>query len=123
DVDIKRQEPNLFRMELLGAAVRRVSSGSKTLKDAVHEAVRCWVANVEDTHYMLGSVVGLHPFPMIVRDFQSVIGTEAKQQFKDLTGSHPNALIASVGGGSNAMGLFYPFIENENVKIYGIEAG
>ena len=123
DVDIKRQEPNVFRMELLGAEVRSVSSGSKTLKDAVNEALRYWVANVEDTHYILGSVVGPHPFPMIVRDFQSVIGTEAKQQFKDLTGSLPNALIASVGGGSNAMGLFYPFIEDEHVKIYGIEAG
>src|SRR5690625_2543002 len=114
DIDIKRQEPNVFRMELLGAEVRSVSSGSKTLKDAVNEALRYWVANVEDTHYILGSVVGPHPFPMIVRDFQSVIGTEAKQQFKDLTGSLPNALIASVGGGSNAMGLFYPFIEDEH---------
>src|SRR5699024_8057250 len=122
DVDIKRQEPNVFRMELLGAEVRSVSSGSKTLKDAVNEALRYWVANVEDTHYILGSVVRPHSFPMIVRDFQSVIGTEAKQQFKDLTGSLPNAFIASVGGGSNAMGLFYPFIDDEHVKFYGIEA-
>lgn len=123
EVDIKRQEPNVFRMELLGAEVRSVPNGSGTLKDAVNEALRYWVAHVEDTHYILGSVVGPHPFPMIVRDFQSVIGTEAKRQFKDQTDSLPDALIAPVGGGSNAMGLFYPFINDASVKIYGIEAG
>src|SRR5690625_3935489 len=106
DIDIKRQEPNVFRMELLGAEVRSVSSGSKTLKDAVNEALRYWVANVEDTHYTLGCVVGTHPFPMILRDFQSGIGNESKQQFKDLTVSLSNALICSVGGRSNAMVLF-----------------
>src|SRR5699024_416255 len=123
DVDIKRQEPNVFRMELLGAEVRSVSSGSKTLKDAVNEALRYWVANVEDTHYILGSVVGPHPFPMIVRDFQSVIGNEAKEQFKEKTGLLPDVLIAPVGGGSNAMGLFHPFVNDSSVKMYGIEAG
>lgn len=123
EVDIKRQEPNVFRMELLGAEVRSVPNGSGTLKDAVNAALRYWVAHVEDTHYILGSVVGPHPFPMIVRDFQSVIGTEAKRQFKEQTGLLPDALIAPVGGGSNAMGLFYPFINDSSVKIYGIEAG
>ncbi len=123
EVDIKRQEPNVFRMELLGAEVRSVPNGSGTLKDAVNEALRYWVAHVEDTHYILGSVVGPHPFPMIVRDFQSVIGSEAKRQFKEQTGTLPDALIAPVGGGSNAMGLFYPFINDSSVKIYGIEAG
>ena len=123
EVDIKRQEPNVFRMELLGAEVKSVPNGSGTLKDAVNEALRYWVAHVEDTHYILGSVVGPYPFPMIVRDFQSVIGTEAKRQFKEQTGLLPNALIAPVGGGSNAMGLFYPFINDSSVKIYGIEAG
>lgn len=123
EVDIKRQELNVFRIELLGAEVRSVPNGSGTLKDAVNEALRYWVAHVEDTHYILGSVVGPHPFPMIVRDFQSVIGDEAKRQFKEQTGSLPDALIAPVGGGSNAMGLFYPFINDLNVKMYGIEAG
>lgn len=123
EVDIKRQEPNVFRMELLGAEVKSVPNGSGTLKDAVNEALRYWVANVEDTHYIIGSVVGPHPFPMIVRDFQAVIGNEAKKQFKDETGSLPDALIAPVGGGSNAMGLFHPFINDPSVKMYGIEAG
>src|SRR5699024_5506465 len=123
EVDIKRQEPNVFRMELLGAEVRSVPNGSGTLKDAVNEALRYWVANVEDTHYIIGSVVGHHPFPMIVRDFQSVIGNEAKKQFKEETGSLPDVLIAPVGGGSNAMGLFHPFVNDSSVKMYGVEAG
>src|SRR5690625_3986962 len=123
DIDIKRQEPNVFRMELLGAEVRSVSSGSKTLKDAVNEALRYWVANVEDTHYILGSVVGPHPFPKIVRDFQSVIGNETKSQITEQIGQMPNHVIAAVGGGSNAMGMFYPFIDEANVQMYGVEAG
>lgn len=122
EVDIKRQELNVFRMELLGAKVASVSQGSGTLKDAVNEALRYWVSHVEDTHYILGSVVGPHPFPQIVRDFQSVIGEETKQQIQAQTGKNPDHVIASVGGGSNAMGMFYPFIEEENVKMYGVEA-
>lgn len=121
--DIKRQRLNVFRMELLGAEVRSVSHGSGTLKDAVNEALRYWVSNVDDTHYVLGSVVGPHPFPKIVRDFQSVIGNETKEQFKQKTGKLPNAVIACVGGGSNAMGMFYPFIQEESVTMYGVEAG
>lgn len=106
EVDIKRQELNVFRMELLGAKVASVSQGSGTLKDAVNEALRYWVSHVEDTHYILGSVVGPHPFPQIVRDFQSVIGEETKQQIQAQTGKNPDHVIASVGGGSNAMGMF-----------------
>lgn len=121
--DIQRQKLNVFRMELLGAKVVSVDQGSGTLKDAVNEALRYWVANVEDTHYIIGSVVGPHPFPKIVRDFQSVIGNEAKQQFSDDIGGLPDALVACIGGGSNAMGLFYPFINDKSVKIYGVEAG
>ncbi|WP_077356542.1 tryptophan synthase subunit beta [Virgibacillus halodenitrificans] len=121
--DIRRQRLNVFRMELLGAEVRSVSHGSGTLKDAVNEALRYWVSNVDDTHYILGSVVGPHPFPKIVRDFQSVIGNETKEQFKQKTGKLPNAVIACVGGGSNAMGMFYPFIQEESVTMYGVEAG
>ncbi|GAA4077426.1 tryptophan synthase subunit beta [Amphibacillus indicireducens] len=121
--DIQRQKLNVFRMELLGAKVVSVDQGSGTLKDAVNEALRYWVANVEDTHYIIGSVVGPHPFPKIVRDFQSVIGNEAKQQFSDDIGGLPDALVACIGGGSNAMGLFYPFISDKSVKIYGVEAG
>ncbi|MBP1948566.1 tryptophan synthase subunit beta [Virgibacillus litoralis] len=121
--DIKRQKLNVFRMELLGAKVESVSQGSGTLKDAVNEALRYWVSHVEDTHYIIGSVVGPHPFPKIVRDFQSVIGEESKQQYHAETGSLPDAVIACVGGGSNAMGMFYPFIQDENVKMYGVEAG
>ncbi|MCG3419261.1 tryptophan synthase subunit beta [Oceanobacillus jordanicus] len=121
--DIRRQKLNVFRMELLGAEVRSVSQGSGTLKDAVNEALRYWVNNVEDTHYILGSVVGPHPFPQIVRDLQSVIGKETKQQIVEQTGSLPDAVIACVGGGSNAMGMFYPFIEDNEVKLYGVEAG
>lgn len=120
--DIRRQALNVFRMELLGAEVRGVSQGSGTLKDAVNEALRYWVANVEDTHYILGSVVGPHPFPKIVRDFQSVIGKETKQQILDQEGKIPDAVVACIGGGSNAMGMFYPFIQDEDVKIYGVEA-
>ena len=123
EVDIKRQELNVFRMELLGAKVESVSQGSGTLKDAVNEALRYWVSHVEDTHYILGSVVGPHPFPKIVRDFQAVIGQETKKQMLDQTGKLPNHIIAAVGGGSNAIGMFHPFIEDEQVKLYGIEAG
>ena len=122
EVDIKRQELNVFRMELLGAKVESVSQGSGTLKDAVNEALRYWVSHVEDTHYILGSVVGPHPFPQIVRDFQSVIGNETKAQMQSQTKTLPDHVIAAIGGGSNAMGMFYPFIEEENVKLYGIEA-
>ncbi|PLR78482.1 tryptophan synthase subunit beta [Bacillus sp. V3-13] len=120
--DIRRQELNVFRMELLGAKVVSVKSGSGTLKDAVNEALRYWVANVNDTHYILGSVMGPHPFPMIVRDFQSVIGNETKAQYVDKEGKLPEAVVACIGGGSNSMGMFYPFIKDESVSLYGIEA-
>jgi tryptophan synthase beta chain len=120
--DIKRQSLNVFRMELLGAKVISVSSGSATLKDAVNEALRYWVTNVDDTHYLLGSVMGPHPFPTIVRDFQSVIGNETKEQFLKSEGKLPDAVVACIGGGSNAMGMFYPFIEDEQVSLYGVEA-
>lgn len=119
--DIRRQALNVFRMELLGAEVRTVTSGSKTLKDATNEAIRDWVANVEDTYYLIGSVVGPHPYPMIVRDFQKIIGEEAKEQFAEITGSLPDALIACVGGGSNAIGLFYPFLDDA-VQMFAVEA-
>lgn len=121
--DIERQALNVFRMELLGAKVVSVDQGSGTLKDAVNEALRYWVAHVEDTHYILGSVVGPHPFPKIVRDFQSVIGKETKEQFMAQTGALPNHVIACVGGGSNAIGMFHPFVEDTEVKLYGVEAG
>ncbi len=120
--DVRRQELNVFRMELLGARVISVESGSATLKDAVNEALRYWVANVDDTHYLLGSVMGPHPFPMMVRDFQSVIGKEAKKQFYTKTGKHPEAVVACIGGGSNAIGMFYPFIEDDTVQLFGVEA-
>ncbi len=120
--DIRRQQLNVFRMELLGAKVVSVESGSATLKDAVNEALRYWVTNVEDTHYILGSVMGPHPFPMIVRDFQSVIGKETRQQFLEKEGKLPEAVVACIGGGSNAMGMFYPFIKDEAVRLYGVEA-
>jgi tryptophan synthase beta chain len=120
--DIRRQELNVFRMELLGAKVVSVESGSATLKDAVNEALRYWVANVEDTHYLLGSVMGPHPFPMMVRDFQSVIGKETKKQFFEKNSKLPDAVIACIGGGSNAMGMFFPFLEDEYVQLYGVEA-
>lgn len=120
--DAQRQELNVFRMELLGAEVRIVKSGSRTLKDAINEALRDWVTNVETTHYVIGSVVGPHPFPMIVRDFQSVIGRETKQQILEKEGRLPDAIVACVGGGSNAMGIFYPFIEDKEVNLIGVEA-
>lgn len=120
--DVKRQELNVFRMELLGAKVVSVKAGSRTLKDAVNEALKYWVANVEDTHYVMGSVLGPHPFPEIVRDYQSVIGSEAREQHLDAEGKLPDALVACVGGGSNAMGLFYPFVNDKDVAMYGVEA-
>jgi len=121
--DIARQSLNVFRMRLLGAEVRPVSSGSRTLKDAINEAIRDWVTNVDSTHYLLGSVVGPHPYPMIVRDLQSIIGIEARQQILEATGRLPDYLIACVGGGSNAMGLFHPFVNDASVKLVGVEAG
>ena len=121
--DIKRQSTNVFRMKLLGATVVAVESGSKTLKDALNEAMRDWVTNIDDTFYIIGTVAGPHPYPVMVRDFQVVIGREAKQQCIEQAGRLPDALVACVGGGSNAIGLFYPFIEDENVAIYGVEAG
>ena len=120
--DIRRQALNVFRMKLLGARVIPVSSGTRTLKDATSEAIRNWITTVEDTHYIIGSVVGPHPFPMIVRDFQRVIGDETKQQIQEAEGRLPDALIACVGGGSNSMGLFYPFAEDKEVKMIGVEA-
>jgi len=120
--DIKRQELNVFRMELLGAKVVSVTSGSATLKDAVNEALRYWVEHVDDTHYLLGSVMGPHPFPMMVRDFQSVIGKETKEQFLAKEGKLPESVVACIGGGSNAIGMFYPFIEDNEVALYGVEA-
>ncbi|MBI4640302.1 MAG: tryptophan synthase subunit beta, partial [Candidatus Tectomicrobia bacterium] len=120
--DIKRQALNVFRMKLLGAKVIEVTSGSQTLKDAINEALRDWVTNVETTHYILGSVVGPHPYPMMVRDFQSVIGQEAKKQLMEKEGRLPDYCIACVGGGSNSMGLFYPFFEDSEVKLIGVEA-
>ena len=122
EVDIERQKPNVFRMKLLGAEVRPVSSGSKTLKDATNEAIRDWVTNVNDTHYIIGSVVGPHPYPMIVRDFQSIIGIEAKEQILKAENRLPNHIVACVGGGSNAMGIFFPFINDESVNLIGVEA-
>ncbi len=121
--DAQRQRLNVFRMKLLGAKVEIVKSGSKTLKDAINEALRDWVTNVETTHYIIGSVVGPHPFPMMVRDFQSVIGNEVKEQIMGIEGRLPDAIVACVGGGSNAMGIFYPFVEEENVRLIGVEAG
>ncbi len=120
--DIKRQQLNVFRMELLGAEVIPVSSGTKTLKDATNEAIRYWVTNVEDTFYLLGSVVGPHPYPMMVRDFQRIIGDETKQQILELEGRLPDTVVACVGGGSNAMGIFYPFVEDSSVRLIGVEA-
>ncbi len=120
--DIHRQAPNVYRMRLLGAEVVPVTSGSKTLKDALNEALRDWVTNVDNTFYIIGTVAGPHPYPLLVRDFQAVIGREAKSQMLEQTGSLPDALVACVGGGSNAIGLFYPFIEDENVTMFGVEA-
>ena len=121
--DIRRQALNVFRMRLLGAEVRSVSSGSRTLKDAINECIRDWVTNVEDTHYLIGSVVGPHPYPMMVRDFQKIIGAEARAQLLSTVGRLPDYAVACVGGGSNAMGLFYEFIGDETVKLVGVEAG
>ncbi len=120
--DIERQKPNVFRMKLLGAEVRPVTSGAGTLKDAMNEALRDWVANVEDTFYIIGTVAGPHPYPAMVRDFQSVIGREARQQILERTGRLPDALVAAIGGGSNAMGLFHPFLDDMDVRPYGVEA-
>lgn len=120
--DVRRQELNVFRMELLGAKVISVESGSATLKDAVNEALRYWVANVDDTHYLLGSVMGPHPFPMMVRDFQSVIGKETRKQFFARNNRLPDAVVACIGGGSNAIGMFHPFIEDHTVQLFGVEA-
>jgi len=120
--DIKRQAINVYRMRLLGAEVRSVKSGSKTLKDALNEAMRDWVTNVDDTFYIIGTVAGPHPYPAMVRDFQTIIGREAKEQCQQQTGKLPNLLVACVGGGSNAIGLFYPFLDDEDVAIVGVEA-
>ena len=121
--DMVRQSPNVYRMKLLGATVVPVSSGSKTLKDALNEAMRDWVTNVESTFYILGTAAGPHPYPMLVRDFQSVIGDECLTQMPDMIGRQPDAIIACVGGGSNAIGIFYPYIDQENVRLIGVEAG
>ena len=120
--DIERQAPNVYRMKLLGASVVAVESGSRTLKDALNEAMRDWVTNVEDTFYIIGTVAGPHPYPAMVRDFQSVIGREARQQILEQADRLPDALVACVGGGSNAIGLFYPFIDDQDVAMYGVEA-
>ncbi len=120
--DIRRQELNVFRMELLGAKVVSVTQGSRTLKDAVNEALRYWVKHVDDTHYLMGSVLGPHPFPEIVRDFQAIIGKETRAQILEKEGKLPEAIVACVGGGSNAIGMFHPFIDDEEVALYGIEA-
>ena len=122
ETDIARQQPNVFRMKLLGAEVRPVTSGSRTLKDAMNEALRDWVANVEDTFYIIGTVAGPHPYPEMVRDFQSVIGREAREQMQAAEGRLPDTLVACVGGGSNAMGLFHPFLDDPSVSIIGVEA-
>ncbi len=122
DIDVERQSLNVFRMKLLGAEVRPVSSGSRTLKDALNEAIRYWVANVEDTYYLIGTVSGMHPYPMLVRDFQSIIGREARQQILKSENRLPDAVIACIGGGSNAMGAFYEFIPDTDVELIGAEA-
>ncbi len=121
--DVERQKPNVFRMKLLGATVNPVTSGSGTLKDAMNEALRDWVANVEDTYYIIGTAAGPHPYPMMVRDFQSIIGRETKEQILEREGRMPDALVAAIGGGSNAIGLFHPFLDDTDVAMYGVEAG
>ncbi len=121
--DVRRQKPNVFSMRLMGAEVRPVESGSRTLRDAVNEAMRDWMSSVENTHYIIGSVIGPHPFPMMVRDFQSVIGTECRQQCLESIGRLPDKIVACVGGGSNAAGMFYPFVEDTSVELIGVEAG
>jgi tryptophan synthase beta chain len=122
-VDVERQKPNVFRMKLLGAEVKAVTSGSATLKDAMNEGLRDWVANVRDTYYIIGTVAGPHPFPAMVRDFQSVIGDEARAQLQEAEGRLPDMCIAAIGGGSNAMGLFHPFLDEPSVRLVGVEAG
>ena len=122
ETDIKRQAPNVFKMKLLGADIISVKSGTATLKDAMNEALRDWVSNVNDTFYVIGTVAGPHPYPMMVRDFQSIIGIEARKQILKLEGRLPDYLVACIGGGSNALGLFYPFL-NDNIEIIGVEAG
>jgi tryptophan synthase beta chain len=121
--DIERQKPNVFRMKLLGAEVMPVTSGAGTLKDAMNEALRDWVANVETTYYLIGTAAGPHPYPAMVRDFQSVIGNEVREQIMSAEGRLPDALVAAVGGGSNAIGLFHPFLDDRDTAIYGVEAG
>jgi len=121
--DMRRQEVNVFRMQLLGAEVRAVNAGSRTLKDAINEALRDWVTNVDDTYYLLGSALGPHPYPLMVREFQSVIGREAREQILEAEGRLPDALVACVGGGSNSIGLFHPFLQDEMVRMIGVEAG
>jgi tryptophan synthase beta chain len=122
ELDIARQSPNVFRMKLLGAEVRPVTSGSRTLKDALNEAIRDWVTNVRTTYYLIGTVAGMHPYPMMVRDFQSVIGREARAQMLDAAGALPDAVVACIGGGSNAMGIFAPFLQDLEVDLVGVEA-
>jgi tryptophan synthase beta chain len=122
-VDIERQQPNVFRMKLLGAEVRPVTSGSATLKDAMNEALRDWVTNVENTYYLIGTVAGPHPYPELVRDFQSVIGREVREQLRAAEGRLPDTLVACIGGGSNAIGLFHPFLDEREVRMVGVEAG
>lgn len=121
--DVERQKPNVFRMGLLGAKVNPVTSGAGTLKDAMNEALRDWVTNVRDTYYIIGTVAGPHPYPELVRDFQSIIGKEVREQMLEREGRLPDTLVACIGGGSNAIGLFHPFLDDENVKLYGVEAG
>src|ERR1700724_1779920 len=120
--DIERQKPHVFRMKLLGAEVVPVTSGTATLKDAMNEALRDWVANVEDTFYIIGTVAGPHPYPAMVRDFQSVIGNETRAQMLEAEGRSPDSLIACIGGGSNARGRFHPFLDDAPIEIYGVEA-
>jgi len=121
-VDVERQQPNVLRMRMLGAEVRAVESGSRTLKDAMNEALRDWVTNVADTFYCIGTVAGPHPYPAMVRDFQSIIGREAREQMLAAEGRLPDSLVACIGGGSNAMGLYHPFLDDRAVEIYGVEA-
>ena len=121
--DVRRQSPNVVRMELLGTKVHEVSSGSQTLKDAINEALRDWITNIQDTYYLIGSVVGPHPYPMMVRDFQSIIGHEIKKQIYNISNRLPDAIVACVGGGSNAIGTFYPFLDDNQVQLFGVEAG
>ena len=121
--DVHRQSPNVVRMQLLGTKVHEVSSGSQTLKDAINEALRDWITNIQDTYYLIGSVVGPHPYPMMVRDFQSIIGHEIKKQIYNISNRLPDAIVACVGGGSNAIGTFYPFLDDNQVQLFGVEAG